>query len=190
MEDGCACVDWLTAAGRVPDNSRIAIVGRSLGSGVAVQVAARRTVAAVVLLTPFDSVLAMVRKKIRSAPVRLILRHRFESIKVADKVDAPVLILRAERDDVVPHPHTDALAARLPRLADDAVIPGSNHANIPFIAETQVLVRRFLRKSFALADPAAAPLPVAAVEAAPLAATQPAGAGTGVASAAITCSMA
>jgi uncharacterized protein len=154
VEDGCACVDWLCAAGRVPDSSRIAIVGRSLGSGIAVQVAAKRAVAAVVLLTPFDSVLAVVRKKIPTAPVGLILRHRFESIKVARQVQAPVLIVRAERDDVVPHPHTDVLATHLPKLTDDVIIPGSDHANIPFIVETQVLVRRFLRKAFTLAEPA------------------------------------
>lgn len=154
VEDGCACVDWLCEAGRVPDNSRIAIVGRSLGSGIAVQVAAKRPVAAVVLVTPFDSVLAVARRRIPAAPVGLILRHRFESIKVADQVQSPVLILRAERDDVVPHPHTDALAMRLPKLINDVIIPGSDHANIPFIVETQVLVRSFLRKAFALAEPA------------------------------------
>ncbi|NEX63050.1 alpha/beta fold hydrolase [Noviherbaspirillum sp. 17J57-3] len=154
VDDGCACVDWLCAAGRVPDGSRIAIVGRSLGSGIAVQVAARRAVAAVVLVTPFDSVLAVARRRIPAAPVGLILRHRFESVKVAEQVRAPVLIVRAERDDVVPHPHTDALATRLPKLIDDVVIPGSDHANIPFIVTTQLLVRRFLRQAFALAEPA------------------------------------
>jgi uncharacterized protein len=156
VEDGCACVDWLCDAGRVPDISRIAIVGRSLGSGIAVQVAAKRPVAAVVLVTPFDSVLAVARKRIPAAPIGLILRHRFESIKVADQVQSPVLIVRAERDDVVPHPHTDALATRLPKLIDDVVIPGSDHANIPFIVETQHRVRGFLHKAFALAETPAA----------------------------------
>lgn len=145
IDDGTMLYDWLLASGQHVDPGRIAIVGRSLGSSVALQVAARRTVAALVLITPFDSVLAMVKKRLPSVPVSLVLKHRFESIKVAPKVATPVLVLRAESDDIVPQVHTDILVAELPNVVSDAVVPGSNHLDIPYLDETQEHILQFMQ---------------------------------------------
>ncbi len=145
IDDGKVLYDWLLASGRHIDPGRIAIVGRSLGSSVALQVAARRPVAALVLITPFDSVLAMVKKRLPSVPVSLVLRHRFESIKVAPKVTTPVLVLRAESDDIVPQVHTDILVAELPNVVSDEVVPESNHLNIPYLDETQEHILKFMQ---------------------------------------------
>jgi dipeptidyl aminopeptidase/acylaminoacyl peptidase len=147
IEDGQMLFDWLAAHKRV-DPSRIAVVGRSLGSGVAVQVAVHRPVAAVALITPYDSLLAIAKRRFRSLPVSLLLKHRFESIKYAAKVSAPILILRAESDDVVPHSHTDLLVAKLATVAIDEIVPGSDHLNIPYLAETQKRIAGFLHSRF------------------------------------------
>jgi dipeptidyl aminopeptidase/acylaminoacyl peptidase len=148
VEDGCTLFDWLGQHGHV-DASRIAVVGRSLGSGVAIQVAKERPVHSVVLVTPYDSVLAIAKRRFRAMPIEYMLRHRFESIKYAPSLKAPTYVLRAEQDDVIPHSHTDQLVAKLAQLCGDDVIPGSDHLNIPYLEATQVRIARFLATSFA-----------------------------------------
>jgi pimeloyl-ACP methyl ester carboxylesterase len=154
VEDGCTLFDWLAAHGHV-DSSRIAVVGRSLGSGVAIQVAKERPVHSVVLVTPYDSVLAIAKRRFRAMPIEYMLRHRFESIKYAPSLKAPTYVLRAEQDDVIPHSHTDQLVAKLAQLCGDDVIPGSDHLNIPYLEATQVRIARFLATSFAGPPPLA-----------------------------------
>lgn len=144
IEDGKMLFDWL-AAHRQVDPARIAVIGRSLGSGVALQVAAHHPVAAVALITPYDSILAIARRRFRTMPVALVLRHRFESVKYAAMVNAPVLVLRAAEDNVVPQIHTDLLVSKLATVQADETIPGSDHFNIPYLEATQQRIAGFLQ---------------------------------------------
>ena len=147
VDDGRMLYDWLAARNHV-DEQRIGVVGRSLGSGVAVQVAMQRPAHAVVLITPYDSILAIAKRKFRAMPIETILRHRFESIKYAPLLSAPTFVLRAAHDDVVPHSHTDLLVQKLGRLHGDEMVPGSNHMNIPYLPATQDRVASFLSEQF------------------------------------------
>ncbi|MDB5770659.1 MAG: alpha/beta hydrolase [Burkholderia sp.] len=147
IEDGQMLYDWM-ATHRHIDPARIAVVGRSLGSGVAIQVAVHRPAAALALITPYDSILAIARRRFRGMPISLLLKHRFESIKHAEKVSAPVLILRAESDDVVPHAHTDLLVSKLSTVVLDEVVPASDHCDIPYLEETQKRIAQFLHARF------------------------------------------
>ncbi len=109
--DALAAYDW--AAGR-PDvePARIVVIGRSLGSGVAVYLAAERPLAGVVLVTPYDSLQAVAQRHYPYAPVSLLLRHRFDSIGRAPGISVPALMLAARRDDVVPVAHAQALFSK------------------------------------------------------------------------------
>lgn len=147
IEDGCTLFDWLAALGQV-DAARIALVGRSLGSGVAVQVAKERPVHSVVLITPYDSILAIAKRRFRVIPIEYMLRHRFESIKYAPSLKAPTYVLRAAQDDVVPHSHTDQLVEKLATLVGDDTVPGSDHMTIPYMEATQALIASFLTRQF------------------------------------------
>jgi alpha/beta superfamily hydrolase len=148
VEDGCMLFDWLASRVHV-DARRIAVVGRSLGSGVAVQVAKQRPVHSVVLITPYDSILALAKRKFRVMPIEYMLRHRFESIKFAPALKAPTYVLRAASDDVVPHSNTDQLVAKLAQLCADDTIPDSDHFNIPYLEATQSRIAAFLGAQFA-----------------------------------------
>jgi dipeptidyl aminopeptidase/acylaminoacyl peptidase len=166
IEDGCMLFDWLAARGHV-DARRIAVVGRSLGSGVAVQVAKERPAHSVVLITPYDSILAIAKRRFRVMPIQYMLRHRFESIKYAPALRAPTYVLRAASDDVVPHSHTDVLVAKLAQLCGDEIVPDSDHLNIPYLDETQARVARFLTTQFARATPTRTDVVATAPAAAP-----------------------
>ena len=88
---------------------RIIVFGRSLGSGVAVQLAAERHVDAVILVTPFDSMVEVGKRHYPYLPVSLLLKHRFDSISRAPKMTAPLLCIVAMRDSIIPAEHAKLL---------------------------------------------------------------------------------
>jgi len=190
IEDGCMLFDWMAARAHV-DARRIAVVGRSLGSGVAVQVAKERPVHSVVLITPYDSILAIAKRKFRAMPIEYMLRHRFESIKYAPALKAPTYVLRAAFDDVVPHSHTDQLVAKLARLCGDDIVPESDHMNIPYLEGTQSRIAAFLTAQFGKSvREALAADGIPAVPATPVSAAAGAGPVPALAAAAIDAAMA
>ncbi len=148
VDDGRMLFDWLTGHGQV-DPAKVAVVGRSLGSGVAVQVALERPAHSLVLITPYDSILAIAKRRFRAVPVEFVLQHRFESIKYAPSLKTPTYVLRAASDDIVPHSHTDLLVAQLGQLHRDEIVPESDHMNIPYLEATQTRIATFLREQFA-----------------------------------------
>ena len=124
--DSLALFDHVSA-----DHSRIAVVGRSLGSGVAAYLASRRPVSRLVLVTPFDSVLEIAARSFWFVPVRWLLRDRFESTKYAPAITAPTTIIVAEHDVEVPRRHAEALFRRFrPGVATLHVIAGTGHNTI------------------------------------------------------------
>ena len=112
----------------------VAVLGRSLGSGVAVQVAADPRVAGmvegVVLVTPFDSLARVVRSMARGLPLDWLLADRFRSDRHVGRVRAPVLVLRAGRDSVVRPDSTDRLVALLPAGSRVIDFPDADHRSI------------------------------------------------------------
>ncbi len=83
--------------------SSIYLMGRSLGSGVSVQVAATRPkVAGVILVTPYESIAAIAKFQYPWLPFGRLLRHPFRSIDHAPNIKIPALVLLAEFDEVIP----------------------------------------------------------------------------------------
>lgn len=91
------------------DARRIVAYGRSLGSGIAVQLAAARTLAGVILVTPYDSLTAVARRHYPYLPVSIMLRHPFDSLTLAPALAVPLLAIAAERDSIIPPQHARRL---------------------------------------------------------------------------------
>jgi uncharacterized protein len=89
------------AASRVPSNS-IVLWGHSLGTGVAVQLAAERRVKALILEAPYTSVADIAAMRYPFVPIRLLLKDQFRSDLRISHVTAPVLVLHGELDDIIP----------------------------------------------------------------------------------------
>jgi uncharacterized protein len=109
--DALALVDHVTE--RHP-GGRVDVLGRSLGSAVAVHVATQRSVDHVVLVTPFDSLSATAADLFPGLPAARLIKDRWDSAAIAAQVRAPVLVVRGARDGVVRPRRTDALVAALP----------------------------------------------------------------------------
>src|SRR5262249_50028501 len=91
VSDGAEVYDWALQRNDV-DTARIALHGRSLGTGVAVQVAAARPARCVILTSPFSSTVDVAKEFYPWLPVGLLLRHRFDSGARAPQLKIPALI--------------------------------------------------------------------------------------------------
>ncbi|TVQ30484.1 MAG: hypothetical protein EA356_15085 [Geminicoccaceae bacterium] len=105
-------------------------LGFSLGSGVAAHLAASRPLAGAVLVTPFDSVLNVGRQRYWWAPVKPLLKHRFDSHGKLRERAVPIAVLAAGRDEVVPPDRTRALMTALARPVFHRTFGDATHRSI------------------------------------------------------------
>lgn len=114
-----------------PGRRQVVVIGRSLGSGVAVQLAAAARVDRLVLVTPYQSIAGIAAAHFRYLPVRWLLRDRWDSGHAAPAVRAPVTLVMAGHDQVVPNWSTRALLGDFrPGQARLVVIDQADHNDI------------------------------------------------------------
>lgn len=106
------------------------VIGRSLGSGVAMQAAVRRPVERLVLVTPFDSLVAVAEDLFPRLPMRWLLQDRYDSAAVAADVQAQMLVLRAGRDELVRPGRTASLLTALAGRPQVVEFPEADHASL------------------------------------------------------------
>lgn len=137
VDDAEAIAAWGLAELGLPP-AALHLAGRSLGTGVAMQLAARRAraggpVAGVVLITPLKSLRAVLLRNPLTALLTPWLRSPLDSLAAARALRCEVLVLLAESDCQVPHAHSHALVDAL-RHAGAAVsvqqVAGTNHRSL------------------------------------------------------------
>ena len=109
----------------------ITLIGRSLGSGIAVRLASLRPVARLILVTPYDSIQNIAVQRFPYLPVRWLLLDKFESWKYAPRVSAPTAIIVAAYDEVIPASSSAALYNAFAKgIATYSVIDGVTHDTV------------------------------------------------------------
>jgi hypothetical protein len=108
-EDRCyadirAAWRYLTEDQGVPAN-RIVLFGRSLGGGVAAQLATEVTPGAVILESTFLSVPRLAREKLPVLPMNWLMRNRFDTVRKVSRIKAPILIVHSSDDTLIPYHH-------------------------------------------------------------------------------------
>jgi fermentation-respiration switch protein FrsA (DUF1100 family) len=109
---------------------KIVIYGESLGSGVAVQLAAALPIGALVLDAPYTSMVEMASLAYPYLPVRPLLLDRYESKRYIGKVKAPVLVLHGERDSIIPLSMGLAIHAASPEPKKLVLFPNGGHVDL------------------------------------------------------------
>ncbi|KII28612.1 alpha/beta hydrolase [Pseudomonas fluorescens] len=113
------------------DHPQIAVVGRSLGSGVAVRLASYRPAAKLLLITPYNSLEELAARQFRWFPVKWLLKDKFESWRYAEHITVPTRLIAAEHDEVIPGSSTRRLYSHFAKgVATLQVIPGTGHNSI------------------------------------------------------------
>lgn len=106
--DAEAAYDYLTGqAGIAPE--KIIVFGESIGCAVAVELAVRRRVGALVLLAGFTSLPELGQQLYPWLPVKLLAKHRYASIEKIQHIVCPKLIIHSPEDEIVPFWHGRAL---------------------------------------------------------------------------------
>ena len=100
-EDGKSAVRWLKTKGIEEEN--IILYGESLGTGIVSEIAQNKNYAAVILESPFTSMVNMGKKYYPFFPVRFLLKDKFESYKKISNISAPVFIIHGKVDKIVPY---------------------------------------------------------------------------------------
>ena len=124
--------DALALFGQVyASHPQISLIGRSLGSGVAVRLASQRPVQQLILVTPYNSLEEIAAQQYPWVPVKWLLKDRFESGKYAAHIRVPTLLLAASDDEVIPRANTQRLLENFPQgVAVLRVVPDSGHNSI------------------------------------------------------------
>lgn len=128
-------------------SEKIFVFGRSLGSGVAVQLAASRPVEGVILVAPYDSMVEVGRHHYPFLPVRWMLKHRFDSLARAPQIGAPLLCLVAERDEIIPAAHSKRLYDAWQGPKRWVELLGAGHNSTDGAREFWSAIRAFLDKN-------------------------------------------
>ena len=114
-----------------PNYESISVGGRSLGSGIAVYLAAQREVAKLVLVTPYDSILKVAEGLYPLFPVSYLLQDEYNAIKWVKDIKAQTLIIMAENDTVIEEAHTHQLIDAFdPELLEVISIENRGHIDI------------------------------------------------------------
>lgn len=126
----------------------VAVIGRSLGSGVATHLASVRKVERLVLVSPAASFTALAQEFYPLFPASWLLKDRYDSLSRAARISAPVLVFIAEHDQVVPPGHSLQLANAIDKsLVRIRTIANANHNSIGASREYGPALREFLNES-------------------------------------------
>ena len=112
------------------DASRIIAWGFSLGSGVAVALAAERPVAKLILEAPYTSTVDVAASLFPVVPVGLLMRDQFHSDRLIRRVGVPLLIMHGDSDPTVPIVFGERLFALAPEPKQFVRFRGGGHDNL------------------------------------------------------------
>lgn len=131
--DALALYDTVVGGGK-----EVTIIGRSLGTGVAIQVAAARPARHLFLITPYYNISELAAQVVKVFPARLLLRDHYDSWRFAAHITTPTTIFVAGLDQVIPNDSTYRLAQQFsPGVATVITIADADHSDISRYPQVQ-----------------------------------------------------
>jgi hypothetical protein len=125
---------------------QIVVWGFSLGTGVAVAVAADHPIGKLILEAPYTSITDIAGFRFRLVPVRWLLRDPFRSDERIARVTAPLLIMHGEKDPVIPVRFGERLFALAHQPKQFVRFPEGGHENLDNYGAIET-VRHFMDAS-------------------------------------------
>jgi uncharacterized protein len=145
LADARAALAFLDMQQVSPD--RRVLYGESLGTGIAVQMAADHRIGALILESPYTSITDVAQYHYPWVPVRWLLHDKFDALAEIGRVTAPSLFLHAEGDTVVPARFGHALYAAAPGPKETWSTNQGDHEDIGRFGGFEVAID-FVRRRF------------------------------------------
>jgi fermentation-respiration switch protein FrsA (DUF1100 family) len=143
--DARAARAYVTARGDV-DPGRVVYFGESLGAAVAIGLATEHPPAALILRSPFTSMVDVGRIHYPLLPVRLLLRDRYPSIDRVPRLRCPLLVIAGNRDSIVPLEQSQRLYDAAVSRKSIEIIDGADHNDTALFDGARMMgaIARFL----------------------------------------------
>jgi fermentation-respiration switch protein FrsA (DUF1100 family) len=142
--DGAAAMRWLMAEGIAARD--VIVVGNSIGSGPATEMALRHDVAALVLVSGFSSLPDVVGEAMPFVP-RALVRDRFDNAAKLPRVRAPVFLMHGDADTLVTPANLERLKRARPG-ATVALVAGAGH-ELAYGAAAQAILVGWVNRDLA-----------------------------------------
>jgi len=128
------------------DASRLIYLGESLGTALAIGLAAEEPPAGMILRSPFPSLVEVGQEHYPFLPVRLLLQDRFAAIDDIKRVTCPVLVFAGDRDRVIPLSQSRRVYDAVTSTKELVVLAGADHNDFELLAGDEMLtaITRFL----------------------------------------------
>jgi uncharacterized protein len=109
------------------DNKKIITMGWSLGTAISTHLASERTVKGTILVAPMDSMVSLFQPMVKFIPLSLIMKEKFDSLPLANKINSPLLCLIGDNDTAVPNDLSIKLAKKWKGSHTIKVYKNENH---------------------------------------------------------------
>lgn len=146
LSDSVAIYDYFAARSDI-DKDKIILIAHSLGTGVAIHLAAERNVKGIALSAAYDEYTSgVIQDKFPLIPIKMLISDEFDSLAIAPKLKIPVLFLLAENDRTIVRSRTMKLFNSWGGKAESVVIKGTHHENITLNNYTWENINSFIDK--------------------------------------------
>ena len=125
--------------------NEIIIYGRSLGTGVATDLASKNSAQQLILETPFMNFANLAQSRFKIFPVKLMLQYQFANDKKIGKVNYPIHIFHGKNDEVIPYQHAQDLAAMLSNTSSFTTLENGNHNNLSMYDDYWKKIKELLK---------------------------------------------
>ncbi len=106
------------------------VIGRSLGSGVAVYLSHKRKLKKLLLITPYDSIEAVAKEKYPYFPISLLIKHKFNSLYFIKDIKIPITVFMVDKDITVSNKRTSNLISHIKNLSNVVIFKDTTHIDI------------------------------------------------------------
>jgi uncharacterized protein len=130
--DGKAALAWLNRRGS--EDEDVIVFGKSLGGGVACEIAQDRRLKALVLESTFTSLASVARKLFPFLPQGILLGEVYDSISKLPRARCPVMVVHGEMDELIPASEGMDLYAAAPEPKELYLVPGAGHNDVSMVA--------------------------------------------------------
>jgi fermentation-respiration switch protein FrsA (DUF1100 family) len=108
----------------------IIIYGKSMGTGVAAQLASIRDCKRLILETPYYDFPSVIQHYFPIYPVSMIIHYKLPTHEYIERVQAPITIIHGTEDGVITHSNAERLIPLLRKKDEFISIKGGSHNDL------------------------------------------------------------